>query len=71
MASTRRSPISRRTPREVFVYSYRILYEVLPGEVQILAFLHGARDFDRWLRERYAEQSQIKSPEPAPEEGAE
>lgn len=38
--------------REVFVYSYRVLYEVLPGEVQILAFLHGARDFDRWLREK-------------------
>lgn len=38
--------------REVFVYSYRILYEVLPGEVQILAFLHGVRDFGLWLREK-------------------
>ena len=34
--------------REVFVYSYRILYKVLEAEVEILAFLHGARDFDRW-----------------------
>jgi plasmid stabilization system protein ParE len=26
------------------------LYEVLPSEVRILTFIHGARDFDRWLR---------------------
>lgn len=36
--------------REVFVYRYRMIYEVLPSEVHILAFIHGARDFDRWLR---------------------
>jgi len=36
--------------REVFVYSYRMIYEVQPNEVRILAFIHGARDFDRWLR---------------------
>ena len=35
--------------REVFIYNYRMIYEVLPSEVRILAFLHGARDFDRWL----------------------
>lgn len=39
-----------RSIREVFVYNYRMIYEVLPNEVQILAFIHGARDFDRWLR---------------------
>ncbi|MEK6301749.1 MAG: type II toxin-antitoxin system RelE/ParE family toxin [Acidobacteriota bacterium] len=38
-----------RSIREVFVYSYRMIYEVLPSEVRILAFIHGARDFDRWL----------------------
>lgn len=36
--------------REVFVYSYRLLYEVTPSEVRILAFLHGARDFAKWRR---------------------
>ena len=39
-----------RSIREVFVYRYRMIYEVLPSEVRILAFIHGARDFDRWLR---------------------
>ena len=39
-----------RSIREVFVYRSRMIYEVLPGEVHILAFIHGARDFDRWLR---------------------
>ena|SRR5882724_12732774 len=39
-----------RSIREVFVYNYRMIYEVLPNEVQILAFIHSARDFDRWLR---------------------
>lgn len=34
--------------REVFVYSYRLLYEVTESEVRILAFLHGARDFGKW-----------------------
>ena len=37
--------------REVFVYSYRLIYRVADGNVVILAFLHGARDFSRWRRE--------------------
>ncbi len=37
--------------REVFVYSYRMIYEALAPEVRILAFLHGARDLDLWLRD--------------------
>lgn len=37
--------------REVFVYRYRMIYEVLSNEVRILALIHGARDFDRWLRD--------------------
>jgi len=36
--------------REVFVFRYRLLYEVHPQEVRIVAFLHGARDFDSWRR---------------------
>ena len=32
------------------VYRFRMIYEVFPNEVRILAFLHGPRDFDRWLR---------------------
>ena len=36
--------------REIFVYRFRLMYQVLFGEVRILAVLHGAMDFDRWLR---------------------
>lgn len=35
--------------REIFVYRYRILYQVTPSEVYIVAFLHGARDIGNWL----------------------
>ena len=38
--------------REIFVFRYRLLYEVHPDLVRIVAFLHGARDFERWRRER-------------------
>lgn len=34
--------------REVFVYSYRLMYRVLDDQVQILAIVHGARDFKSW-----------------------
>lgn len=30
--------------RQLLVQRYRLLYEVTPAEVQVLAFLHGARD---------------------------
>jgi len=36
--------------REVFVHRYRLLYEVTPTDVTILAILHGARDFARWRK---------------------
>jgi plasmid stabilization system protein ParE len=36
--------------REVFVQSYRLIYEVQRTEVQVLAFLHRARDFETWQR---------------------
>ena len=38
--------------REIFVYDYRLMYEVLTDEVRILAILHGARDFARWIKDR-------------------
>ena len=34
--------------REVFVFRYRLVYQVRAHQIIILAFLHGARDFDRW-----------------------
>jgi plasmid stabilization system protein ParE len=37
--------------RELFVQRYRLIYEVHPTDVHILAFLHGARDFEKWRRE--------------------
>ena len=36
--------------RELFVLKYRLMYEVTEHQVQILAFLHSARDFARWQR---------------------
>jgi toxin ParE1/3/4 len=36
------------TVRELFVQRYRLLYQVTSDEVQILGFLHGARDLTRW-----------------------
>jgi toxin ParE1/3/4 len=38
--------------REVFVHSYRLIYRVADEDVVILAFLHGARDFERWRQGR-------------------
>jgi hypothetical protein len=32
----------------VFVYRYRLMYRVTRDTVEILAFIHGARDFGRW-----------------------
>ena len=34
--------------REIFVYRYRLMYRVSDELVEILAFIHGARDFERW-----------------------
>ena len=38
--------------RELLVRRYRLLYEVTQDEVQILAFIRGARDLTRWRLER-------------------
>ena len=37
--------------REILVHRYRLMYLVLPDSVEILAFIHSARDFERWWRE--------------------
>ena len=34
--------------REVFVQRYRLIYEVRETRIEVLAFLHGARDFAKW-----------------------
>jgi len=36
------------TIREVFVQRYRLIYDVHEARVEVLAFLHGARDFAKW-----------------------
>jgi plasmid stabilization system protein ParE len=38
--------------REVFVGHYRLMYEITESEVLIVGFVHGARDFAKWRRER-------------------
>jgi plasmid stabilization system protein ParE len=37
--------------REVFVFRYRLLYQVRESTVVVLAFLHGSRDFHTWRTE--------------------
>ena len=37
--------VGRTDIREIFVKSYRLMYQVTKHEVFILAFIHGARDF--------------------------
>ncbi|MBI3584104.1 MAG: type II toxin-antitoxin system RelE/ParE family toxin [Nitrospinae bacterium] len=37
--------------RELFIYSYRLIYEVLPNGVQVLALIHGKQNFTGNLNE--------------------
>lgn len=30
--------------REVFIYSYRMMYQITNSDIEIIAFIHGARD---------------------------
>ena len=41
--------------REVFVYKYRLQYEVGEARVLVVAFLHGARDFAAWQQSQNRE----------------
>ncbi len=36
--------LSDATIREIFVGSFRLVYRILPKRVEVLAFVHGARD---------------------------
>jgi toxin ParE1/3/4 len=38
------SELNQPSVRQLLVQRYRLLYEVTPSEVQILAFVHGRRD---------------------------
>lgn len=31
--------------RELFIYSYRLIYGILPTKIEVLALIHGKRDF--------------------------
>jgi addiction module RelE/StbE family toxin len=31
--------------REVFIYSYRLMYHITPKQIEIIAVIHGKRDF--------------------------
>ena len=37
--------ISNQNIRELLVYSYRLVYEISAGEIEILTIIHGRRDF--------------------------
>jgi addiction module RelE/StbE family toxin len=38
--------------RELIVYSYRLIYEISPERIEILAIIHGRRDFNLAWDER-------------------
>ncbi|MCD4693257.1 MAG: type II toxin-antitoxin system RelE/ParE family toxin [Calditrichales bacterium] len=38
--------------RELFLYSYRLIYEISPDKVEILAIIHGRKDFYSALEKR-------------------
>ena len=37
--------------REVFVGSYRLIYQISPDAIEVIVFIHGARDLESLLRE--------------------
>ena len=38
--------INDKTIREIFVYSYRLMYQIKGDDIYILAIIHGKKDFD-------------------------
>jgi toxin ParE1/3/4 len=38
--------------RELIIYSYRLLYEIKPQQIEILAIVHGKRDFFKAYQEK-------------------
>ena len=44
--------------RELIIYSYRLIYEVFPNKIEILALIHGKRDLtQKFLNEQRHEKS--------------
>lgn len=40
--------ISEEITREIFVYSYRLMYEIAEKDIFILTIVHGSRDFENF-----------------------
>jgi addiction module RelE/StbE family toxin len=38
--------------RELFIYSYRLIYEIKEEQIEILTIIHGKRDFSKAYQER-------------------
>ena len=43
--------------RELLIGSYRLIYRVAAEQVEIVAFIHGARDFRSWWRRQKADRA--------------
>ncbi len=62
----RRNPeVGEESVREIFVQSYRLIYEIHPDAIDVIAFVHGARDLAAWSER---EKSHRSSEPPAGEE---
>lgn len=44
--------IDNGVTREIFVRSFRLMYEVSREHVHVVALMYGARDFEAWRQER-------------------
>ncbi len=44
--------LQEKNIREVIIYSYRLLYEIKPKKIEILAIIHGKRDFLKAYQEK-------------------
>jgi addiction module RelE/StbE family toxin len=42
--------ISDTNTREIFIYSYRLMYEISEKNIYILTIVHGSRDFEQLLK---------------------
>jgi len=42
--------IQNENIREIFIYSYRLMYEFSGNDVYILTIVHGSRDFEELLK---------------------
>jgi addiction module RelE/StbE family toxin len=44
--------------RELIIYSYRLIYEIFPNKIEILALIHGKRNFTKeFLNEQKSERN--------------